>query len=183
MVRNDIVNTDKTPQSTLVVNAGYSQIPLIEIRANKDKYPRLTTYWQFNPEVDAYDWTTEAKMKMAQIIMRAFMYKGMQAEENNVRYISVTLLQEIQEDSQELGMMHLTFEEIDRAVKKSVLGQGKEMFGISVASLYATITDYCRGEGHRVCEELGKRRNAEQMRLVDTKRTAIKALAEEMVRK
>ena len=32
-------------------------------------------------------------------------------------------------------------------IRKAALGQGKEMYGISVSSLFQALADYCKGEG------------------------------------
>jgi hypothetical protein len=38
-------------------------------------------------------------------------------------------------------------------VRKSVLGQGKEMYGISVSSIFQALADYCKGEGRMADKE------------------------------
>ena len=46
-------------------------------------------------------------------------------------------------------------EEIKRVIKRAALGQGKEMYGISVSSLFQALADYCKGEG-RMADQQAK---------------------------
>lgn len=161
MLRNDIVNVDKKSQSQMVVHTHGTPASLLDIRKNPEQFPRLHTYYQLNKDTQIYEFTNEAKGRMAQIVLKAHMYRGITAEKNNVTFIAVSLLEELIADNENLGMKVLTFDEIERAIKQAVLGQGREVYGISVGSLYAIIADYCRNEGHRVCQELGKLRRKE----------------------
>lgn len=114
---------------------------LIEIRMYANKYPRISYY------------SKEQQFEMLyQIILAAHLYRGQKADEQNIAFIAHELLTEITLDYDGLGLSYLTFEEIGRAIKRAVLGQGREMFGISVSSLYQVIVDYARGEGHTAQE-------------------------------
>ncbi|MBQ5593892.1 MAG: hypothetical protein IIU76_04850, partial [Bacteroidales bacterium] len=55
-------------------------------------------------------------------------------------------------------------EEIKRVVRKSVLGQGKEMYGISVSSIFQALADYCKGEG-KVADKEAKQIASKQKEL------------------
>lgn len=139
MVRNEIVNVGRPHQDVLVVSPGFSTDSLMEIRMDKKKYPRLCQYTR-----------EQAVYKMSQIVLTAFQFRGQQADPQNVAFIASNLVDELGADMDNVGTKYITFEEISRAVKKSVLGQGREMFGISFASLYSAIMDYVKGEGHQI---------------------------------
>lgn len=110
-----------------------------EMRSNSEKYPRLHTI----PPIKAVE-------QLVNIVATAFMYSGRNADVENVKFIASHLYEELMLDEQGIGTKYISMAEISRAVKRSILGQGKEMFGISVASLYAVVADYCKGEGHVV---------------------------------
>ena len=69
-------------------------------------------------------------------------------------FIAAALVKEIQADTQ-LGLPHLSWQEIGMVIRRAVLGAGKELFGVSVASLYGALADYAKTEGH----EADKKRN------------------------
>lgn len=129
--------TGRTEQ--LVVSPDVCQASLVDIRMDSQKYPRLCSFTR-----------REAVFHMSKIVLMAFQYKGMQADPANVSFISTSLVDELGADYDKIGAKYITFEEIHRVVKRAVLGQGKEMFGISFASLYAVIADYIKGEGHQI---------------------------------
>ena len=64
---------------------------------------------------------------------------------NSIRFIASSLVGEILEDSK-FGASDLSLAEIQVVIKRAVLSS--DMYGISVASLYRTIMDYVKGEGH-----------------------------------
>ena len=118
---------------------GSSPATLLEIRMDSKRFPRLSSYSR-----------QDAIAQMAKIVSMAFLYKGQQADPNNISFISSALVDELlQEDT--YHPRALSFEEIARVVKKAVLTE--EMYGISVASLYRVILDFCKGEGHRIQAE------------------------------
>jgi hypothetical protein len=67
--------------------------------------------------------------------------------------MSASLIDILNEDEYGIGTKYLSFEEIKRVVRKAALGQGKEMYGISVSSLFQALADYCRGEGRMADKE------------------------------
>jgi hypothetical protein len=67
--------------------------------------------------------------------------------------MSSSLIDILLEDDFNIGTKYISFEEIKRVVKKAVLGQGKEMFGISVSSIFQAIADYCKGEGRMASKQ------------------------------
>lgn len=126
--------------SELIINDNAS---LQEMRSNTQKYPRLSTI--------------PAKVAMEQlmnIVGTAFMFTGRKAEAEDVTFIASNLYESLMLDESGLGMRGLSMGEISRAIKKSVLGQGREMYGLSVSSFYSAIADYCRNEGHIIDKQL-----------------------------
>lgn len=108
----------------------------VDIRTDDKTFPRLYKYQR-----------EEAINNMNGIIMMAFQYRGQQSDAGSIVQMSVSLLDILLEDEYGIGTRFLTFEEIKRVVRKAVLGQSKEMFGISVSSLFQCLADYCKGEG------------------------------------
>lgn len=116
---------------------------VIQMRLNPTQYPRIKNM----PYQDAVK-------QLAGVVGTAFMYTGRSSNEQDIAFIATNLYNEIMMDEENIGMRNISIAEIGRCVKRSVLGQGKEMFGISVASLYAIVADYCKGEGHLACKEI-----------------------------
>ena len=117
---------------------------LVEIRTNNKDFPRLHTYRR-----------EEAIAQMNIILLMAYQYKGQQADVPTITLMSSSLIDILNEDEYGIGTKFLSFEEIKRVVKKAVLGQGKEMYGISVSSIFQALADYCKGEG-RVADKEAK---------------------------
>lgn len=109
---------------------------LVDIRTDNKRFPRLHTYKR-----------EDAIGQMNMIIMMAFQFRGQQADAQSIIQMSASLIDILNEDEYGIGTKYLSFEEIKRVVRKAVLGQGKEMFGISVSSLFQALADYCKGEG------------------------------------
>lgn len=117
---------------------------LVDIRTDNKRFPRLYTYKR-----------EEAMPQMNMIIMMAFQYRGQQADAQSIMQMSSSLIEILNEDEYGIGTKYLTFEEIKRVIKRAALGQGKEMYGISVSSLFQALADYCRGEG-RMADQQAK---------------------------
>lgn len=109
---------------------------LVEIRTDNKRFPRLHTYRK-----------EDAVSQMNMIIMMAFQLRGQQADVQTILQMSATLIDILNEDEYGIGTKFLSFEEIKRVVRKAALGQSKEMYGISVSSLFQALADYCKGEG------------------------------------
>ena len=86
----------------------------------------------------------------------AFQFRGQQADVPTIHQMSSSLIDLLNEDEYSIGTKYLSFEEIRRVVRKAVLGQGKEMYGISVSSIFQALADYCKGEG-KVADKEAKR--------------------------
>lgn len=117
---------------------------LVDIRTDNKRFPRLYTYKR-----------EDAIAQMNMVIMMAFQFRGQQADVQTIMQMSATLIEILNEDEYGIGTKYLTFEEIKRVIKRAALGQGKEMYGISVSSLFQALADYCRGEG-RMADQQAK---------------------------
>ena len=109
---------------------------LVDIRTDNKRFPRLYTYKR-----------EEAMPQMNMIIMMAFQFRGQQADTLTIVQMSSSLIDILNDDEFGIGTKFLSFEEIKRVVRKAALGQGKEMYGISVSSLFQALAEYCKGEG------------------------------------
>ena len=109
---------------------------LVDIRTDNRRFPRLHTYRR-----------EDAIAQMNMIIMMAFQFRGQQADTLTIVQMSSSLIDILNDDEFGIGTKFLSFEEIKRVVRKASLGQGKEMYGISVSSLFQALADYCKGEG------------------------------------
>lgn len=119
-----------------------TQSSLVEIRTDDKRFPRLYKYSR-----------EEAINQMNMIIMMAFQFRGQQADAMTIFQMSSSLIDILKEDEYGIGTRFLSFEEIKRVVRKAALGQGREMYGISVSSLFQALADYCKGEGRMADKE------------------------------
>ena len=117
---------------------------LVDIRSDNKRFPRLYTYKR-----------EDAIAQMNMVIMMAFQFRGQQADVQTIMQMSTTLIEILNEDEYGIGTKYLTMEEIKRVIKRAALGQGKEMYGISVSSLFQALADYCKGEG-RMADQQAK---------------------------
>lgn len=115
---------------------------LVDIRTDNKRFPRLYTYKR-----------EDAIAQMNMVIMMAFQFRGQQADVQTIMQMSATLIEILNEDEYGIGTKYLTMEEIKRVIKRAALGQGKEMYGISVSSLFQALADYCRGEGRKADQQ------------------------------
>ena len=90
---------------------------------------------------------------MNMVIMMAFQFRGQQADVQTIMQMSASLIDILMEDEYGIGTKYLSMEEIKRVIRKAALGQGKEMYGISVSSLFQALADYCKGEGRMADKE------------------------------
>lgn len=109
---------------------------LVDIRTDNKRFPRLHTYRR-----------EEAVSQMNMVIMMAFQLRGQQADVQTIMQMSTSLIEILNEDEYGIGTKFLSFEEIKRVVRKAALGQSREMYGISVSSIFQALADYCKGEG------------------------------------
>ena len=127
---------------SLVENVGVqTQDLLLEIRHNRQKYPRLRDM--------VY---ADAFAQMHVIISKALIYRGQEVIKKQVDIITSALLSELLDDFDKLDTSYLTTQEIAYAVRKAVLGDG-ELYGVTVASLYKAIVKYIKGEGRELQQQ------------------------------
>ena len=115
---------------------------LVDIRTDNRRFPRLHTYRK-----------EDAVTQMNVIILMAFQLRGQNADVQTIMQMSSSLIDILNDDDYGIGTKYLSFEEIKRVVKKAVLGQAREMYGLSVSSLFQVLADYCRGEGRMADKE------------------------------
>lgn len=134
----------------LVIQSRTNEVSLVDIRRQPERFPRLNTVSR-----------SEATIRMQSIIHMASMYMGAGLDKDSITFMAQALITELLDD-QKYGAKYISFEEISRAVKKGVLRQGKEMYGLNVSSLYACIIDYIKTEGHeadKVAKQKIEKRN------------------------
>jgi hypothetical protein len=149
-----------------------TQSSLVEIRTDDKRFPRLYKYSR-----------EEAVNQMNMIIMMAFQFRGQQADAMTIFQMSSSLVDILNEDEYGIGTRFLSFEEIKRVIKKAALGQGREMYGISVSSLFQALADYCKGEGRMAdieAKEIASRRKSLRDSIIAP---MVDSMAELMVRK
>ena len=112
------------------------RVDLVEIRRHPELYPRISA----TPMEDAVE-------KMTTMVYAAFLYRGQETTPTTIRFIANALVAEINADTK-FGLRTLSWEEIGRTIRYAVLGGAKEMYGVSVASLYAALVEYAKTEGH-----------------------------------
>lgn len=145
-----------TTTSSQLMTPASSQASLLDMRADAKRFPRIGTFSR-----------EQAVLEMSKIVSQAFLYKGQAADPTNIQFISCSLVDELQADLDKLGTRNISFAEISRIVKRSVLQD--EMYGISVASLYKVIIEYIKGEGHRLHQQVVEmRRKREEREIKDS---------------
>ena len=145
------MNNEMTTTSSQLMTPASSQASLLEMRMDKKKFPRIGAFTR-----------EQAVFEMSKIVSQAFLYKGQAADPTNIQFISCSLVDELQADLDKLGTRNISFAEISRIVKRSVLQD--EMYGISVASLYKVIIEYIKGEGHRLHQQVAEMRRKREER-------------------
>ena len=143
------MNNEMTTTSSQLMTPASSQASLLDMRADAKRFPRIGTFSR-----------EQAVLEMSKIVSQAFLYKGQAADPTNIQFISCSLVDELQADLDKLGTRNISFAEISRIVKRSVLQD--EMYGISVASLYKVIIEYVKGEGHRISQEARQKKEEQE---------------------
>ena len=144
------MNNEITTTNDQLMTPASNQVSLLEMRMDEKRFPRIGAFPR-----------EQAVFEMSKIVSQAFLYKGQAADPKNIQFISCSLVDELQADLDKLGTRNISFAEISRIVKRSVLQD--EMYGISVASLYKVIIEYVKGEGHRLHQQVAEMmRNREE---------------------
>lgn len=170
MTMNDI--TISGHPSMMQTASQNGKASLVEIRTDNRRFPRLHTYRR-----------EDAIAQMNMVIMMAFQFRGQQADTQTIVMMASSLIDILMDDEYGIGTKYLSFEEIKRVIRKAALGQGKEMYGISVSSLFQALADYCKGEG-RMADKQAKEA-AQQQRAIKNSIIApmIQGHIEEMLNK
>lgn len=129
--------------------------PLVIARLRPDKFPRISTL----PKDDVI-------MILMEIISNAYLYKGYKLDEDNVKFISSALYDEMMQDNHHLGMPNISTFEIGYAIKKAVMD--KEDFFFSVSYIYNIIKALCLKDGHEALVEAKKIIKAEQQKQIQS---------------
>ena len=131
------VTTAEMPQYTLVAyNPGTD---LVSVRRDPVAYPRINATNR-----------DEAIARMAKMVYAACLYRNQATTKAVVSFTATALVDEILAD-QQFGLPSLSWMEIGMVIRRAVLGGAKELYGVSVSTLYAALVDYARGEGHEAC--------------------------------
>lgn len=144
-----VPKTTTSMNNSLTTTTASQQISLLDIRKDPRSYPRLGTYSR-----------EQAVAEMTKIVAQAVLYRGQNADENNIAFTASSLVDELLADDAGIGSRNISFAEISRVVKKAVLHE--DLFGVSVATLYKVIADYIKGEGHRLQLEVNRTRQAQR---------------------
>ena len=143
------MNNEITTTNGQLMTSASNQVSLLEMRMDEKRFPRIGAFPR-----------EQAVFEMSKIVSQAFLYKGQAADPKNIQFISCSLVDELQADLDKLGTRNISFAEISRIVKRSVLQD--DMYGISVASLYKVIIEYVKGEGHRISQEVRQKREEQE---------------------
>jgi len=112
------------------------RVDLVAIRRDPVAFPRINA----TPR-------DQAIVKMFPLVYAAFLYRGQEASQETLQFIAQALVDEIMADTH-YGLQTLSWMEIGMVIRKAVLGGGKELYGVSVSTLYAALVDYAKTEGH-----------------------------------
>lgn len=126
-------------EKTLAIYNYNPSVELVDIRLHPEIFPRIKD----TPEDAAIN-------RMVQLVFAAFLYRGQEAQPDKVRFIATALVQEINMDRR-FGLPSLSWAEIGMVIRNAVLS--KDLYGVSVATLYSALVDYCRGEGHEAAKK------------------------------
>lgn len=134
----------------LTVSAGMQLATLVEynpsadlvtIRRDPVTFPRIRSTVR-----------EESVKRMARIVYAAFLYRNQSTTKEIVRFTATALVDEIMADTH-YGLPSLSWTEIGMVIRRAVLGGGKELYGVSVSTLYAALVDYAKTEGHEATKK------------------------------
>lgn len=129
-----------------------ASVTFVDMRRDPQRFPRIASVPR---EV--------AVSAMEQIVFRAFFNTaGTQLRDEDavarVQLISNELLDLLLEDYPNIGSKHLSFAEVARVIRTASVSGQREMYGVSVRSLYQAVEDYCLGEGHKASAQVMRER-------------------------
>lgn len=126
--------TTQAPERGL---AAYNRnVDLVKVRADAEAFPRIGA--------TPFDKAVEL---IRPLVYSAVLYNGQEITESRLDFVSASLVSEILND-RKLGLRSLSWYEVGMVIRDAVLGCAREMYGISVATLYSALVDYAKGEGH-----------------------------------
>lgn len=133
-MNNQLTTTSITPTSLAI------------IRADSKRFPRIKAI----P-------SAEVNAGVRDIIQKAFLYKGQNADPAQIEFLAGTLVQELLSE-REWGLPELSLTEIDYVVKKHILKDSE--FFITIPHIYRALIAYCQNEGHTASLEARKMNTA-----------------------
>lgn len=129
------------PQEPATLAVYNRRVDLVEVRRDAVTFPRISA----TPK-------EEAVKKMIALVYAAFLYRGQEIVPEKVRFIASALVDEILADPH-FGLPTLSWMEIGMVIRRAVLGGAKELYGVSVASLYSAMVEYAKTEGHEASKK------------------------------
>lgn len=139
---------------------------LVQVRLDATLYPRICTYTR-----------EEACARMESIVFGACLYRGQSLEPQVIRLTAKALVSELLAD-EKYRLRELTWEEIGRAVRLAVLGEGPELYGVNVSSLYGAIVHYVKTEGTEANRKAFELRKLHALKDQQEKGARLSALAD-----
>ena len=136
---NNELQTQQAPTLAVYNN---NRVNLMEVRRSPKKFQRIRATEN-----------AEAVKRLKVLVYAAFLYRGQATNAETVAYIASALVQEIMADTV-FGLPDLSWVEVGYIIRRAVLGAGKELFGVSVASLYGALVDYAKNEGHELARQI-----------------------------
>lgn len=125
------------PQATLI---DYTQpVDLVAVRKDPVSFPRISA----TPR-------DQAVKRMTRIVYAAYLYRNQEIVPDMVRFTATALVDEINADTR-YGLRSISWAELGMVVREAVLA--RDIYGISVASLYAALVDYAKTEGHEAARK------------------------------
>ena len=129
------------PMTVTALSEYNLSVSLVDIRRDPVKYPRISATKR-----------EDAIQKMARIVYAAFLYRNQSTTKEVVSFTATALVDEIMADTH-FGLQTLSWAEIGMVIRRAVLGGGKELYGVSVSSLYSALVDYAKAEGNEACKK------------------------------
>ena len=165
---NELVTQQRAAQIALKSQSA----DLVEIRRDSTTFPRIKSYDTFT-----------LLLEMKALILMVYQYRGQKPENaNEIEMMARSLCAELLAADFGDDCKELTIEEIRRALRKSALGKGKEMYGINVKSLYDAIADSRNGDIETARQQVLSERKQEQKSGYMTIERVIECYAESMDR-
>ena len=129
------------PQEPATLAVYNRRVDLVEVRRDAVTFPRISA----TPK-------EEAVKKMIALVYAAFLYRGQEIVPEKVRFIASALVDEILADPH-FGLPTISWMEIGMVIRRAVLGGAKELYGVSVASLYSALVEYAKTEAHEASKK------------------------------